>query len=620
MLDAIAQKRSIRYASLGFILGITAPIAWIAIHVLFFRAPGLSLWAQIIADITKSSYQTALYIYMGAGTALVMAGLGFFIGKAGDELHKRAVQLDFLHQEVASQKEIFENRYKVLDNNIKNFHQIGSRIQMSLSVDEVLSLCAEGLHEILGYERVNILMADHDRTNLFFVAATGSDGFNPEGVTMPLDERTGVINKCFVEKKVFLIEDMATCPANFQVQPPFNNIRPIRSRSFVLCPIVVKGESVGMFGIDNKFSHRTLNDTDVDTIKLFADQAASAINRINLLGAIDTLTKELGKTFSGLLRNRESYSRYVLSLQNSVESLSDNTANIALASESVMASVDDTGSAVNEISVSIEQVARNLDSLSATVGKSAVAMEQINSSLKNVEQSTIFSHDVSSQVKSEADKSMLVVDQTMKALEEIKNSVDLTYNGIKKLSENSTRIDAIIGVINDITKRTNLLALNASIIAAQAGEYGKSFGVVADEIRNLSIQTGQSTGEITGIIEDITDESRAAAGNVAMVREMVLKGVALGRETGAALEVIRTSAQLAMEMTEQIKIATEEQSKGVQMVTMSIEDVSTMTAQIFKAIQRAVRGDQEHRACRGHHQGHDPRDGPGDRPPGRRRH
>lgn len=583
MLQSSTKKRSVLYALLGFILGITAPIAWVVIRLIFFPEPGLSFWDQVTSDITRSACQIGLYVYMGAGTALVMAGLGYFIGKAGDELHKRAGELDSLHTEVASQKEIFENRYLVLDNNIKNFHQIGSRIQKSLNVQEVLSLCAEGLHEILGYERVNILMADNNRTHLYFVAATGSEGFNPAGVTLPLDGRTGVIHKCFAEQKLFLIEDIGKYPDNFHVQPPFNSIRPIRSRSFVLCPIVVKGESVGLFGIDNKFTHRTLNDTDVDTIKLFADQAASAIVRINLLSAIDGLTLELGKTFTGLLTNRESHSRYVLSLRNSVESLADNTAHIASASESVMASVDETSSAVNEISVAIDQVSKNLDSLSDTVDKSASAMEQISGSLKNVEQGTVNSHEVSSQVKVEADKSMAVVEETIGALEEIQNSVDLSYNGIKKLSENSNRIDAIVNVINDITKRTNLLALNASIIAAQAGEYGKSFGVVADEIRNLSLQTGQSTGEITGIIEDITNEARAAAGNIAMVRDMVVKGVTLGKETGKALQVIRASSQRAMEMTEQIKIATEEQSKGVQMVTMSIEDVSAMTSQIFKA-------------------------------------
>lgn len=577
------NKRSIIYAGLGFILGITAPVAWIVLRLILFPDPGQSLWTQVISDITRSSYNEVLYTYMGVGTALVMSFLGFFIGKSSDELYSRADELDALHCEVASQKEIFENRYKVLDNNIKNFHQISSKIQRSINLQEVLSLCAEGLHDILGYERVNILVADEDRKFLSFEAATGSEGFEKKGVILPLDERGGVIYKCFNEKKLYMIDDIGKFPPEFHVQPPFNSIKPLRSRSFVLCPIVVKGESVGVFGIDNKFTLRTLNDTDVDTVKLFADQASSAIIKINLLSAIDTLTKELGKTFTELLQNRESYSRNVLNLKCSVDSLAENTANIASASESVMSSVDETSSASGEISVAIEQVTQNLDFLTEAVGKSAAALEQINGTLKNVEQNTTLSHELSSQVKMEADTGRAVVEETTASLAEIQKSVENSYEGMMRLSDNSNRIDSIVNVINDITKRTNLLALNASIIAAQAGEYGKSFGVVADEIRNLSLQTGQSTGEITGIIEEIMSELRLGVNNATLAKELVTKGVNLGHQTGKALAVILESSQRAMEMTEKIKVATGEQSTSVRLVTQSMEDVSSMTSQIFKA-------------------------------------
>lgn len=577
------RKRRTVYPILGFALGITAPIAWTVLRLAFFSDHNLPLWRQIFSDFTKSTYNMALYSYMGIGTALVMSFLGYFIGKTGDQLQERAVELNTLHGEVAAQKEVFENRYKVLDNNIKNFHQISIRIQKSVNVDEVLSLCSEGLHKILGYERVNIMMADETRSHLSFFSTTGSEGFNAKGVTLPLDERSGVIYKSFAEKKLYMIDDMSKHPASFQVQPPFNSIKPIRSSSFILCPIVVKGESVGVFGIDNKLSHRSLNDTDVDTLRLFADLVASTIIKINLLHAIDTLTKELEKTFTDLLSNRETYSRNVQNLKKSAESMSDNTTNIASAAESVLSSVDETSSAVGEISVAIEQVTRNLDSLSETVDKSVSAMEQINASLKNIEESTTASHQVAIQVKAQADKNRTVVEDTIAALAEIQHSVDLSYNGIKRLSENSSRIEGIVSVINDITKRTNLLALNASIIAAQAGEYGKSFGVVADEIRNLSLQTGQSTGEITGIIEEIMGESRTAANNISSTKELVQKGVNLGQDTGESLRVILESAYKSMAMTEEIKSAAMEQAKSVNLVTQSMEDVSTMTSQIFNA-------------------------------------
>jgi methyl-accepting chemotaxis protein len=580
-------SRRMLYAVIGFAMGISAPLIWIVIRLVFFPNPEQSLWAQIISDITRDPSNVALYTYMGFGTAVTISSLGYFIGKTTDELYQRTGELDALRDQVAAQKETFENRYEVLDTNIKHIHHISSMIQKSLNVQEVLSLCSKALHDILGYERVNILMADDTRSHLYFFSSTGfsseEEKFDLTGVTLPLDERGGVIYKCFNEKNLYLIDDIRKYPTDFQVQPPYDSIKQIRSRSFMLCPVVVKGESIGLFGIDNKFSKRALNETDIDTLKLFADQVAFVITRINLLHGIDTLTRELEKTTTELLKNRGSYDRNVLNLQAAVDSLAENTANIASASESVMASVDETSSAAGEISIAIEQVSKNLDFLAEAVDKSVSAMDQINVSLKNVEENATFSHETSSEVKEQADKNSIVVEETIAALAEIQNSVDLSYQGIKRLSENSSRIEGIVKVINDITKRTNLLALNASIIAAQAGEYGNSFGVVADEIRNLSLQTGQSTGEINGIIDEIMTESRLAAESVTATKELVQQGVRLGEETGKALRVILESSHRAMEMTEKIKLITAEQTTSARLVTQSIEDVSAMTAQIFKA-------------------------------------
>lgn len=573
-------KKRTKYAILGLMLGVGAPVTWLIIKILFFTEAEVSFFAQIPAEITSSSANIALYVFMGIGTSLVMGGLGFFIGQSADELGERALELNFLHQEVNSQKELFENRYKILDNNIKSFHQISSRIQKSMDVPEVLSLCAEGLHEILGYERVNILAVDESRENLRFVISTGAEE-DVRGHRIPLDGRSGVIYKCFAEKKLFMIDDISKFPPDFHLQPPCSKIKAIRSNNFILCPLVVKGEAVGVFGIDNKYSKRALNDTDIDTVKLFADQAASAITKINLLKAIDTLTSELERSFSEILSRRDDYSANISTLEGAVSSMSSSTKDIASAAETVQGSVDETSKAVSGISVAIEQATSKLDSLTASTFQSASAMEEISASIKHIDESAVLSHKVSMQVKMRADEGRLVLEETADALAEIQRSVDFSYQGIMRLSENSTRIDNIVDVINDITKRTNLLALNAAIIAAQAGEYGKSFGVVADEIRNLSLQTGNSTGEITAIIEEILQESRAAADNIAQTKALVQKGVILGHNTGESLNTIISSANKSMEMTEAIKLATKEQTKGIDLVTKSIEEISSMTAGIF---------------------------------------
>jgi len=574
------MRSKTRYSALGAFLGIGAPVTWLIIKVLFFPVANQSILAQFVLELTASVANISLYLFMGLGTSMVMGCLGFFIGRSADELSERALELDLLHQEVNAQKELFENRYKVLDNNIKNFHQISSGIQKSMDISEVLSLCAAGLHEILGYERVNILSVDEARENLRFIISTGAEE-DVRGHKIPLDERSGVIYKCFTEQKLFIIDDISRFPESFHLKAPVNNIKALRSNNFIICPLVVKGETIGVFGLDNKYSKRALNDTDVDTVKLFADQAASAITKISLLRAIDTLTTELERSFSEILNRREEYSSNIITLERAVSSTSSSTKDIASAAEAVLESVEETISSVDEISVAIEHVSSNLDSLTESTFKSASAMEQISASLKNIEESAVLSHKVSLQVKIQADDGRLVLGETATALAEIQKAVDFSYKGIMRLSENSTRIDSIINVINDITKRTNLLALNASIIAAQAGEYGKSFGVVADEIRNLSLQTGSSTGEITSIIEEILNESRAAAENISQTKQLVQKGVLLGQNTGDSLNTIMVSANKSMEMTEGIKLSTREQTYGINLVTKSIEEISTMTSRIF---------------------------------------
>ena len=575
-------KKSTVYSFTGFMLGIGAPIGWTFIRILFFYDNKQTFLGQIFSDVVQNTKQLSLYTYMGIGTAIVLSTLGYLIGKNGDDLYERAVELDILHREVANQKEIFENRYKVLDSNIKNFHHISSRMQMSLNLEEILKLCSEGLHEVMGYERVNILMSD-DGKQLRFAVAAGSDDFDIARATLPFDPSIGVIYKCFADKKVYLIDDISRYPEDYHLQPPHNHLEPLRSKSFILCPIVVKGQSIGAFGIDNKSSKRALNESDVDTIMLFADQVSSAITRINLLTSIDTLTSEMESSFTFLLGSREQYSSNVMVLKENVDSVADGTAIIASAAEGVMASVDETSTAVNEISVAIEQVTRNLDHLSSIVQQSASAMEEINTTIGSVEQNAAISHEVSSLVKSQADESIAVVTETINSLAEIQSSVGLSYDAITRLSDNSSRIESIISVINNITKRTNLLALNASIIAAQAGEYGKSFGVVADEIRNLSLQTGHSTGEITNIIEEIMSESRTAASNITATKSLVQRGVDLGHSTGETFKVIYDRSICSMDMTQLIKRATEEQVVSVKLVSRSMEDISSMTSQIFTA-------------------------------------
>ncbi len=582
-------SRSRQYALFGFLLGALTPLGWLIIRSVLFGTIEQGMWEQLVADLTKDPEHRLLYLYMGLGASIGFVSMGALIGQTSDELHIRAEELDRLHREVASQKTVIEDRFRLLDANIKSFHQISSRIQRTLNLEEVLLLCAEGLHAILDYERVNVLMvAEHDR-HLRFVTAAGSEAHETQGLVLPIVPEIGVIYKSIAEGVPYLIDDVTRFDASFHLHPPYDQIECLRSRSFIICPIMVKKVCIGALAIDNKRTHRLMNESDLDTIMLFADEIAATVTRINLMTSIDTLTSELESSFAFLLSHRPTYSGHGSLVQRSIVSVVEGSGNITLAAEGATRAVDETRASVHRISVAVDEVTRNLDTLTGVVLQSATAMEQIAQNITSIEQSAAQSHQVSRDVQAQTAAGRIAVHDTVEALAAIQASVEASVAGITRLAEKSSRIEHILNVINDIGKRTNLLALNASIIANQAGEQGKGFGVVAEEIRNLSVKTGHSTGEINDIVEDIIRESRSASDLIAATSQQVLHGVNRGHTMGATFQEIYQRSKQSMEMTQQIEEATQQQAHSVQLVARSMEDISTMTAHIFGEAKEQVR-------------------------------
>lgn len=573
----------------GVFLGVFAPIGWTMLRLTLFWVPGETLWSQITGDIFATSKSLALYLYMGGGTAVVLGAFGFFIGKASQQMHDRAASLDRLNADIEKQKGEFERRFRDLNQSIKDFHSINTHIQKTVDRHEVLRLAAEGLHNVLGYDRVNILMVNREQKVLEFVASLGGAALE-SGVSLPLDDRAGALYKVVKESRLLLVEDIRKLGADYHLKPPCNHLDQLRSRSFILCPIVVKDEVVGLFGIDNKRKQKPLDDTDVDTVKLFADQVASALTKINLLQAVESLTRELDHTFTELLKYREEHGRLDRSLTLATGSTSEAIREIAEAADVVRDAVNATRSAAGEIAVSVDQVSQNLNHLTDFMDNSISAVTEISATIKLVQENGARSHEMSEAVKVKAENGAMVVGNAQVGLQAISSAVDRTVATIDLLSLKSEEIDSITAVIAEITQKTNLLALNAAIIAAQAGEHGRSFGVVAEEVRSLSQQTAKSTGAIGKIIGEIQKATRESVEQVSQTRELVSQGIVLGQGVEGSLQQILESSAQAMEMAHHIRTATHEVARSVDSVHRSIEELGEMSAQVSAASREQVQG------------------------------
>lgn len=568
------------YALIGFVLGLLAPVGWWIFRQLFFPES-----ADLAAGAAQAeTLSRALNVYMGGGTAVVLGVFGFFIGKSSQQILDRARRLDELNQAVETQKLEYERRFNNLNHGIKNFHAINMHIQKTSDSKEVLTLAADGLHDILGYDRVNIFMTDRAAGILRLVASRGHELEAPlEQIVLPLDQRAGALFKSVNEQRVLLVDDIRKMPAEFHLQPPCDKYPLLRSRTFVLCPIIVRQEVVGLFGVDNKLKQTMLDETDVDTVKLFADQVASTLTKLNLLEGVESLTGQLLSTFSQLQGYQHDYDRLDQALRLATDSNVEATRDISGAAEVVRESVDSTRSSAGEISVSIQQVAENLAQLAEFVSNSIATVTEINATVQSVQDHAVRSHGMSETVKHQAEKGTGGVRRAMQGLEGISHAVQTVAANIETLSRTGEEAGNITTVITEITRKTGLLALNAAIIAAQAGEHGRPFAVVADEVSALSQETAASADAIASLIGTMQSATTETVASMQQTSQLVSDGLRLGHELEQALAEILESSELAMGMSLEIRRSTHEVARSVEAVQRAIVELGEMSSQASHA-------------------------------------
>jgi methyl-accepting chemotaxis protein len=247
----------------------------------------------------------------------------------------------------------------------------------------------------------------------------------------------------------------------------------------------------------------------------------------------------------------------------------------------------EVASAATEIAASNEEMAAGLSNQQEQTRSASAAVDELNSAAADIARQ---SADASSQAdgsRKNAEEGGKVVANTVSEIKGIASEVNESAKAVALLGQKSEEIGGVISVINDIADQTNLLALNAAIEAARAGEHGRGFAVVADEVRKLAERTTQATEEVSQSIREIQEETQTAVERIENGSCRMEKGVELATSAGESLKVIVDSSNQLLSQVQTIAAAAEEQSASAAQIGDNINRVNAVSNESAQAASQA---------------------------------
>jgi phosphate/phosphite/phosphonate ABC transporter binding protein len=326
---------------------------------------------------------------------------------------------------------------------------------------------------------------------------------------------------------------------------------------------------------------------ELESQKVLEGTQVEAQSIENISSSVDQLNVSIAEISEG----SDSLAATVEEIAASMEQMSASISQIGRNTLDLFSAMEDTSASIEEMSITIREVAEGSDNLASSSIDTTAAMEQLDASIKEVDKNAKESSSLSKKVLEDASNVGLTsVEKTMDGMKKIKEAVERTATIIRGLGDRSEEVGKILNVIDEITEQTTLLALNAAILASQAGEHGKGFSVVADEIKDLAERTSFSTQEIATLIGSVQNEVSGAGAAMDEGVASVEEGFRLANNSAEALKKIVDSAKKSSEMSFAIEKTTEQQAGAIASVTRSMERIRTMVNSIARSTSEQTKG------------------------------
>ena len=250
-------------------------------------------------------------------------------------------------------------------------------------------------------------------------------------------------------------------------------------------------------------------------------------------------------------------------------------------------------SAAEELSVVTEQTSTGVHKQKEETDQVATAMHEMSATVQDVARNAELAAKAATDAEGEARQGDQVVSEVISQIERLAGEVDRSTEAMTLLEQESHKIGSVMDVIKAVAEQTNLLALNAAIEAARAGEAGRGFAVVADEVRTLAQRTQQSTEEIEGLVAALQSGTQRVASSLSSSHGLAGNSVEMTRKAGAALGSINKGVSNIQSMNQQIAAAAEQQSVVAEQISRSVLNVRDVTEQTTVASQEIAKSSTE---------------------------